>query len=131
MAMRINEFIFKKTLYHTTGDNALTLTLSDKVENYVYCKIFYKRIDVTTEYNSGEKCVEFQVGNKALLETMDASYFTDVGYYGIRIAACYAAISGNTLTRSFGYNITLTTNNTLIFNDTRNEIFITKVVGYK
>lgn len=128
----LNNKIVKSTeLYNTTGNNATTLVLNESINNFTYYEVFYKVISTTTGDTYASGSVKAFVGESAVISENVANYFKELSCYGIRIYASKIVIKNTELTHIVGYNITLKTDNTMIFDDTRNEIFITKVIGYK
>lgn len=128
----LNNKIVKSTeLYNTTGNNATTLVLNESINNFTYYEVFYKVISTTTGDTYASGSVKAFVGESAVISENVANYFKELSCYGIRIYASKIVIKNTELTHIVGYNITLKTDNTMIFDNTRNEIFITKVIGYK
>lgn len=128
----LNNKIVKSTeLYNTTGNNANTLTLNESIDNFTYYEVFYKVISTTTGDTYASGSVKAFVDESAVISENVANYFKELSCYGVRVYASKIIINDTKLTHVTGYNITLKTDNTMIFDDTRNEIFITKVIGYK
>lgn len=113
-------------LYESTGSNSTSLTLSDNISNYKEYEVFYSLRTENGEANS----VRCLVGRSAILTGAISGYF-DNSYYGTRLYAGRCSISGNKLTKVIGYNFSFKTDGAALFNDTRNEIYIHKVIGYK
>ena len=112
-------------LYEGSGTNSTSITLSDNIQNYKYCEIFYSVGTATGAMAS----VKALVGKPLKLDGAIIGFFD--GFYGIRLIATSATISGKNLTKQQGYAQTLKTDGTMVFSDALNGIYIHKVVGYK
>ena len=112
-------------LYEGSGTNSTSITLSDNIQNYKYCEIFYSVGTATGAMAS----VKALVGKPLKLDGAIVGFFD--GFYGIRLIATGATISGKNLTKQQGYAQTLKTDGTMVFSDALNGIYIHKVVGYK
>lgn len=106
--------------------NATTINLKDSITNYKYVEIFYSMGTA----NGALKSSKAPVGPAINLSDAISGYF-DNSYYGIRLHATSCIISGTTLTKQVGYNFSFKTDNTMVFDDTKNEIYIHEVIGYK
>ena len=112
-------------LYESSGSNSTSLTLNDNITNYQYYEIFYS-VGTATGAMASSRVL---VGKSAKLDGAISGYFDN--YYGIRLIATNASISGKNLTKQQGYAQTLKTDGTMVFSDALNGIYIHKVVGYK
>lgn len=112
-------------LYESTGSNSTSLTLSDNISNYKECEIFYSVGTATGTMAS----VKALVGKPIKLDGAITGFFD--GFYGIRLIATSATISGKNLSKPVGYAQLLKTDGTMVFSDVLNGIYIHKVTGYK
>lgn len=117
-------------LYDTTGSNETNITLNDDISNYNYVEIFYKVIPDGTVASTKQSSVRAVVATPIILESSVSGYFEN-SYYGIRTYSTSVTISGNTLNKPVGYNVSFSASNTVSFNDKKNDIYITRVIGYK
>lgn len=115
-------------LFESSGDNSNSITLNDDIANYDRYRIYF-----TLGLKGPEVSNEVYVNKTCALFGTRSGYFELSGgsFYGIRLNAANATISGNVLTKNVGYCFTFKTDNTMNFTDTENEIHITKVIGYK
>lgn len=112
-------------LYSGTTD-ALTITLNDNISNYEYVEVIYCLRNTVGNAKSSKA----PVGKTINLSGAVMGYFND-SYYATRLYATFCTISGTTLTKSKGYVQDLKTDGTMVFSDTINEVYITRVIGYK
>ena len=112
-------------LYESSGSNSTSLTLNDNITNYQYCEIFYSVGTATGAMAS----VKALVGKPIKLDGAITGFFD--GFYGIRLIATSATISGKNLSKPVGYAQLLKTDGSISFSDTLNGIYIHKVIGYK
>lgn len=112
-------------LYEGSGTNSTSITLSDNIQNYKYCEIFYSVGTATGAMAS----VKVLVGKPLKLDGAITGFFD--GFYGIRLIATSATISGKNLSKPVGYAQLLKTDGSISFSDTLNGIYIHKVIGYK
>ena len=128
----LNNAINGTVLYNTSGSNGSPpITLSKDISEFDYVEIFYKVIpDSNPSSAASQKSVKGVVGIPIILDAAVVGYFEN-SYYGIRLYSTTVTISGTTLTKPVGYNFSFKTANVMVFNDTRNDIYITKVIGYK
>lgn len=112
-------------LYESTGSNSTSLTLNDNITNYKECEIFYSVGTATGAMAS----VKVLVGKPIKLDGAITGFFD--GFYGIRLIATSATISGKNLSKPVGYAQLLKTDGTMVFSDALNGIYIHKVIGYK
>ena len=129
MQTNIENAINGTVLYHTTGSNE-SITLSDNISNYDYVEIYYKIIPDGIVISTKQKSEKGIVGTPIILEASIDGYFEN-SYYGVRLYSTVATINGTTLTKPVGYNFTFKTDGTIVFNETRNDIYVFKVIGYK
>ena len=128
----LNNAINGTVLYNTSGSNGSPpITLSKDISEFDYVEIFYKVIpDSNPSSVVNQKSVKGVVGIPIILDVAVSGYFEN-SYYGIRLYSTTVTISGTTLTKQVGYNFSFKTANVMVFNDARNDIYITKVIGYK
>ena len=112
-------------LYESSGTNSISITLSDNIQNYKYCEIFYSVGTATGAMAS----VKALVGKPIKLDGAITGFFD--GFYGIRLIATSATISVKNLSKPVGYSQLLKTDGSISFSDTLNGIYIHKVIGYK
>lgn len=114
------------SIYSGSTTNALSLTLDDDISNYSYVE-FLCSLDSSTGHQFTAKG---QVGHTILLNASRQGYL-DSSYYGIRLNTCYVTISGTSLTKTIGYTVSFKTTGEVVFSDSRNDVYIHKVFGYK
>lgn len=121
-----------EVLYNTTGDSATTLTLNDDIENYETFEIVYKIINIDNDVTLGTGSAKGIVGESCLIGAIHNGYYNDISSYAMRLYSARVSISQSTLTKFIGYTFSLKApNGDVHFQENRNEIFITKVIGYK
>lgn len=127
----LNNAINGTVLYNTSGSNGSPpITLSKDISEFDYVEIFYKVIPDGNPSVVNQKSLKGVVGIPIILDVAMSGYFEN-SYYGIRLYSTTVTISGTTLTKPVGYNFSFKTDNVMVFNNTRNDIYITKVIGYK
>ena len=104
--------------------------MSKDISEFDYVEIFYKVIPDGNPSVVNQKSLKGVVGIPIILDVAVSGYFEN-SYYGIRLYSTTVTISGTTLTKPVGYNFSFKTDNVMVFNNTRNDIYITKVIGYK
>lgn len=124
MQDNIEEAINGVVLFESAeGDNSTSITLNETLANY-------KEIEIVFGNAGLIKSVKAPKGFTIELSLSRTGRF-DNSYYGVRKNTTNISFNGTTATKPIGYTFTYKVDNTMVFSDTLNEIFIYKIVGYK